>query len=151
MARWRADARPIPVDAARVAAWALTEDLAQVVVDPGLFSVVCRRGMLWALVSDEDYVAPWKQPQIIDIIEARRLWSDLSDLVAVSVHSGWRKDGGAGPDLIAQVVITPGLDRPAIDQITSTLADHWAQYPSELAHVDGIRVEIHPAPAPAAP
>ena len=142
MVTWRADARPIPVDAARVAAWALTENIAQVVLDPGSFPVVCRRGMLWSLVSDEVYLAPWQSADTLHVIEARSVWTTIPELVGVSVHAGWRKDGGAGPDLTARVLIVPGLDREIIDRITTTLADHWAQHPDQLALVDGIRVEL---------
>jgi hypothetical protein len=142
MTTWRSDARPIPVDAARVAAWALTENIAQVVLDPGGASVVCRRGMLWSLVSDEPYVAPWQAKDIARVIEAKSLWGQFAHVVSVSVHSGWRKDGGAGPDLIARVALERGLDRGAIDHITASLADHWAQHPDQLSLVDGIRVEL---------
>ena len=142
MANWRADARPIPVEATRVAAWALAENIAQVVLDPGGASVVVRQGMLWSLVSDADYVAPWQATDIAEVIQARALWEEIPALIRVSVHPGWLEDDGAGPDIIARVVIRPGLDRTGVDQITHALAEHWANHPQTLSLVDGMRVQL---------
>jgi hypothetical protein len=140
---WRTDARPIPVEASRVAAWALTEDIPQVVIDPAsTLPVVCRRGLLWSLVGDEDYVAPWESDEVVGILTAEERWLDLPGLASVSVHSGWRRDHNTGPDVIVRVHLHPGLTREGIDRITAALADHWAHFPTELVLVDGIRVEL---------
>ena len=143
MATWRADARPIPVEVGRVAAWALTEDISQVVLDPAAeIPVVCRRGVLWAIVNDSDYVAPWLDTDVVDVIEARELWGKIPGLVSISVHSGWRLDGGVGPDVVARVALRPGLDREALDTVTQAIAEAWAEHPKRLALVDGVRLEL---------
>jgi hypothetical protein len=148
MSAWRTDARPIPVEASRVAAWALTEDIPQVVIDPAsALPVVCRRGVLWSLVGDEDYVAPWESSEALEILQARDLWHEFSGLATVSVHSGWRRDHNTGPDVTVRLHLLPGLTREDIGQITAGFADHWANHPSELALVDGIHVEVVAAPA----
>ena len=143
MSAWREEARPIPVEAGRVAAWALTEDIPQVVIDPAsALPVVCRRGFLWSLVGDEDYVAPWESNQVVEILTAEERWLDLPGLASVTVHSGWRRNDNTGPDVVVRVHLHPGLTREGIDRVTGALADHWAHFPSELALVDGIHVEL---------
>lgn len=143
MTSWRVDARPIPVDASRVAAWALTEDASQVVLDAGSDTpIVCRRGMLWALVSDDVYLPAWEDPAVREVIEARDLWGEVVGLHSIGVLSGWRLDGGAGPDIIARIELTPGLDRTEVDAVTTRLARQWATNPEPLGLVDGIRVEL---------
>jgi len=142
MAAWRADARPIPVEPARVAAWALTENVSRVVINPGTAPVTLRRGVMWSMVSDTSYLAPWKTPEVVTAIEARDLCGEIEGLESVTVHAGWRLDQGAGPDVIARVWLWPGLERDYLDHITTSLAEYWAARPEPLALVDGIRLEL---------
>ena len=149
MSTWRKEARPIPVEASRVAAWALTEGVGYVVVDAGSGEpVVCRRGMLWALVSDEDYVAPWQSTVVVETLTAEHLWGRVPGLVRASVRSGWRLDHGVGPDAVVTLMLEAGLERAAIDKITQTVAAHWAGLTETLSLVDGIRMELVPAGSP---
>ena len=135
-----------------MAAWALTEKVPHVVLDPGSGEpVVCRRGMLWALVSDEDYVAPWRQEAVIDALSARQLWGSVPGLVSSSVRAGWRLDHGVGPDVVVTLALEPGLGRAAIDKITQTVAAHWAGVTDALSLVDGIRMELVQATPPPEP
>jgi hypothetical protein len=146
MSAWRQEARPIPVEAARVAAWALTEKVPHVVLDAGSgVPVVCRRGILWSLVSDDTYSAPWMSEAVVDALTASHLWGSVPGLVQVSLRSGWRLDHGVGPDVIATVALEPGLDRAQIDKVTQTVAAHWAGVTEALSLVDGIRMELVPA------
>lgn len=146
MSAWRSEARPIPVEAARVAAWALAENVPHVVLDAGCdLPVVCRRGMLWALVSDDDYVAPWQNSAVVEALCAAHLWGSVPGLVSASVRSGWRLDQSVGPDCVVTVVLEPGLERAGIDKVTQTIAAHWAGVTEALSLVDGIRMELVPA------
>jgi len=148
MASWREGVRPIPVDAARVAAWALAEKVPHVVVDAGSGQpVVCRRGILWSLVSDDDYVAPWQSENVVEALTARHLWGSVPGLVRASVRSGWRLDHGAGPDIVVTLALVPGLERAGIDTVTHTVAAQWAGVTEALTLVDGIRMELVPAEA----
>ena len=143
MSAWRQEARPIPVEASRVAAWALTEKVPHVVIDAGSGDpVVCRRGMLWSLVSDDDYVAPWALEGVVEALEARHLWGSVPGLVSASVRSGWRLEGGVGPDVVVTLALEPGLGRSAIDTVTHAIAAHWADVTPALSLVDGIRMEL---------
>ena len=143
MSAWNSDARPIPVEASRVAAWALTEKVPHVVIDAGSGEpVVCRRGLLWSLVSDDDYVAPWKSEAVVDALSARHLWGSVPGLVSAGVRSGWRLDHGVGPDVVVTLALEPGLERAGIDKVTQTVAAHWAGVTEALALVDGIRMEL---------
>ena len=143
MGKWNQEARPIPVEASRVAAWALTEKVPHVVLDPGSGEpVVCRRGMLWSLVGDEEYVAPWQSEAVVEALTVRQLWGSVPGLVQASVRSGWRLDHGVGPDVVVTLSLEPGLERSGIDKITQTVAAHWAGVTEALALVDGIRMEL---------
>jgi hypothetical protein len=148
MTAWRSEARPIPVEAARVAAWALTENVPHVVLDAASGApVVCRRGILWALVSDDEYVAPWQDSAVVEALCASHLWGSVPGLVSASVRSGWRLDHGVGPDCVVTVALEPGLERAGIDKVTQTIAAHWAGETEALSLVDGIRIELVPASA----
>ena len=143
MGKWNPEARPIPVEASRVAAWALTEKVPYVVIDAGSGEpVVCRRGMLWSLVSDEDYVVPWRLGDVVEALSVKHLWGSVPGLVSASVRSGWRLDHGVGPDVVVTLALEPGLERTGIDKITQTVAAHWAGVTEALALVDGIRMEL---------
>jgi len=143
MSSWRSEARPIPVEASRVAAWALTENVPHVVIDATSGEpVVCRRGMLWSLVSDEEYVAPWRSESVIDALQVKHLWGSVPGLVSASVRSGWRRDQGVGPDCVVTVALEPGLERTQVDKVTQTIAAHWAGVTEALSLVDGIRMEL---------
>lgn len=147
MTQWRRDARPVPVEASRVAAWALTEKIPHVVIDAGSGDpVVCRRGMLWALINDEAYVAPWVSDQVVEVLRAPHLWGSVPGLVSSRVKSGWRLDHGVGPDVVVTLFLEQGLDRSDIDKVTQTVAAYWASAPDTLSLVEGIRIELAPAP-----
>ena len=143
MSAWNTEARPIPVEASRVAAWALTENVPHVVIDAGSGDpVVCRRGILWSLVSDEDYVAPWRSEAVVEALSARHLWGSVPGLVQARIRAGWRLDQGVGPDVVVTLALEPGLERAGIDKVTQTVAAHWAGVTEALSLVDGIRMEL---------
>jgi hypothetical protein len=143
MSAWRPEARPIPVEAARVAAWALTENVPHVVVDAGSGEpVVCRRGVLWSLVSNDNYVAPWQSEDVVEALTVKHLWGSVPGLVSATIRSGWRLDHGVGPDVVVTLALEPGLERVGIDKVTHTVAAHWASVTEALSLVDGIRMEL---------
>jgi hypothetical protein len=148
MSAWRVDARPIPVEAIRVAGWALTEGVDYVVLDPRSdLPVILRQPALGALVTGEPYVAPWLDAEVVDAVEARSLWGS-EGLVGVAVEPGWHLDAGVGPDIIARVWLAPGLDRVGLDRATQTLSAEWARSQVITQRVSGIRLQLEAAPAP---
>lgn len=145
MSAWRVDARPVPVDAIRVAGWALTEGVDYVVLDPrSIPPVIVRPPALGALVTGEPYVAPWLDTRIVEAVQARSLWG-LEGLVRVAVEPGWHLDAGVGPDLVARVWLAPGLDRVGLDRATRALSAYWAGSEVITHGVSGIRVQLEVA------
>lgn len=145
MSAWRVDARPIPVEAIRVAGWALTEGVDYVVLDPrSVPPVIVRPPALGALVTGEPYVAPWLDARVAEAVQARSLWGS-NGLVRVAVEPGWHLDAGVGPDLVARVWLAPGLDRSGLDLATRALSAQWARSEILTQRVAGIRLTLEVA------
>ncbi len=139
---WRVDARPIPVEALRVAGWALTEALDYVVLDPAnTRPVIMRPPALASWVTGEPYLAPWLDSAVVEAIEAQSLWNE-GRVVKVAVEPGWHLDGGTGPDIVARVLLVPGLDRAGLDEVTELLSTHWAASELIAQRVAGIRLHL---------
>lgn len=111
MKTWNAEARPIPIDAQRVALAAASEHTDRIVVDPGTDSVVIRRPALWAMAQGVDYRAPWESPDFLT--ETRALLAGVEHLDDVTVSAGDPRSTGDGPDVTLSLTVRSGLE-PAV-------------------------------------
>jgi hypothetical protein len=140
MARWRADSRPVPVEAQKVAAWVVDDQLARAVINPGSENeCVLRRGAIVALLTGDPYRSPADDPEIAHHVSAA---FEQFPVDGVSLHIGWDLFGGNGPDLIVQVELAPGLTAEQLHERQAHWASVWASSPILNRYVDGIRLKV---------
>jgi len=137
---WRSDARPVPLEATKVAAWVLDDQMARAVLNAGWEDeCVIRRGGIVSLLSAEPYTPPVDDPVVErDIALAFEGQHDVSFLL----RSGWELMGGNGPDLIVEVALPPGLSAGELRERQGQWASVWAASPVLNRFVDGIRLKI---------
>jgi hypothetical protein len=117
MNAWNPDARPIPIDAQRVALAAASEQTDRIVVNPGTDSIVLRRPVVWSIAQGADYRAPWESPEFV--ADTRDLLGDIANLIEIGVASGDPNATGDGPDVTLLLALPDGL---SADQVHTLIA-----------------------------
>jgi hypothetical protein len=107
MKTWNAEARPIPIDAQRVALAAASEHTDRIVVNPGTDSIVLRRPVVWSIAQGADYRAPWESPEFV--ADTRDLLGDIANLIEIGVASGDPGSTGSGSDVTLVLSVAAGL------------------------------------------
>ena len=140
MSRWRLDSRPVPVEAQKVAAWVVEDQLARAVINPGSETeCVLRRGAIVALLTGDPYRSPADDPEIVSHVSAA---FEQFPVESVSLTTGWDLMGGNGPDLVVEVALAPGLTAEQLHERQAHWASVWATSPVLNRYVDGIRLKI---------
>ena len=141
MARWNPSARPVPATAGRVALAAASEDTDLVVLDPlSDTEYVIRRPALWALAQSR----PWK-PSYADTEVLSAFMDAAAPEPAVSAVQLAPGDPGArlaGPELVVQLTLAPGLDKAALDALLARLQQRWASSGLIAERVDSMRLVL---------
>ena len=141
MTAWNPTARPVPATALRVALAAASENTDLVVVDPtSVTEFALRRPALWALVQTQ----PWL-PSYLDT-EVLSAFMDAAELepavAAVQLAPGDPGARLAGPELIVQLSLQPGLDQRALDDVVIRLQQRWAENALIAARVDSLALQL---------
>jgi hypothetical protein len=119
MKTWNAEARPIPIDAQRVALAAASEHTDRIVVNPGTDSIVLRRPVVWSIAQGTDYRAPWDSPEFV--ADTRDLLGDIANLIEIGVASGDPGSTGAGSDVTLGLFVAAGLAPEVIRAVIDTV------------------------------
>ena len=141
MGRWNPKARPVPATAGRVALAAASEETDLVVLDPlSETEFVVRRPALWALAQSQ----PWL-PSYLDT-DVLGAFMDAAEpepsVVAVQLAPGDPGSRLAGPELLVQLTLAPGLDRAALDAVLARLQQRWASSELIASRVDSLSVTL---------
>jgi hypothetical protein len=144
MSAWRADARPIPVDARKAAVAALADGLSLMVLDPGSpGSVTLRRGALLALATGEPYQPAWRDPLV-----ARAIEEGIAAFEGVVVkHRVLPGDPGqalVGPELVVAIGLKPGLTATELDEVITRISLAWSSNEVLSRMVDGLGMRVVP-------
>ncbi|WP_432496166.1 SseB family protein [Kineococcus gypseus] len=139
LAAWRSDARPVPVAAARAALSGVQEGCEVLVLDPaGPVRFVVRRTALWALAQEREWVpAPFDGVVEAAVAEA---------LSAVPAVRGVRLEAASGAELRLVLGVAPGLDRPALDELTARAGHLLGASDVVAQRVDSLELRLLPAP-----
>lgn len=145
MRRWDAAARPIPVDAARVALAASSEQTDLIVLDPASDTeFVVRRPAVWAIAQDQRWEPSFLSPEVFEALQ-QSVAHELA-VIDVAVAPG---DPGArlrGPELIVTLELIDGLDRETLDAVLARLAQRWAADDRIAVLVDSLTVRLTKTP-----
>jgi hypothetical protein len=141
MAHWNPKARPVPATAGRVALAAASENTDLVVLDAtNDTEFVIRRPALWALAQSQPWLPSYADT---DVLSA---FMDAAEpetaVLAVQLAPGDPGSRLAGPELIVQLTLAPGLDRAALDAVLARLQERWAASETIAERVDSMRVVL---------
>lgn len=142
MAAWRADARPVPTDAARAALSAVQEGWEVLVVDPGgPVTVPVPRPAVWALAQQQTWRPAVLDGHVDDEVRAavRGAVSRVSGVVAADAVPGGRAEVAVVLSLVA------GLDRTGLDAVLRGASAALAADETVTARVDSL--ELRPRAA----
>jgi len=144
MQTWDGSARPIPIEAPRVALAAAAEGTPLVVVDPGSDTeFVVRRPALRSLATGERWTPSFEDPEVLAAVESSV--EAHPDIVAVGIGPGDPDARLRGPELLVGLGIRPGLDPEGLGVVVRALQERWASDPVIAERVDSIGVRVHPS------
>ena len=119
MSAWNSDARPIPIEAQRVALAAASEQTDRIVVNPGTDSIVLRRPVVWSIAQGNPYIAPWESTKFVT--ETRNLLSGIDNLLEIGVAPGDPNATGEGPDVTLSLGLIDGLDTEEVHTLIAEI------------------------------
>jgi hypothetical protein len=144
MQAWDATARPIPVEARRVAMAAASEDTQLVVLDPTSTSeYVLRRPAVWAIGQDLPWTPCFEDPAVGQAF-ADSVTGE-SAVARVELSPGDPLGRFAGPELTVGLALHPGLDREQVGALVGRLQQRWTADAVIAERVDSMRVALRPA------
>ncbi|MBN7794923.1 SseB family protein [Microbacterium esteraromaticum] len=141
MRRWDAQARPIPVEAVRVALSASSEQTDLIVLDPASDTeFVVRRPAIWAMAQSQPWEPSFLSPEVFTALR-ESIAHELA-VIDVAVASGDADARMRGPELIVTLTLIDGLDRETLDAVLARLAQRWAADDRMAVLVDSLTVKL---------
>ena len=144
LGRWDAVARPVPVDARRVALAAVAESTEHLVLDPGSpteFGV--RRPALWAVAQDLPWVPAHTDEAVLQAFLGAS--SDEEALVGLAISPGYRGARLGTPEIVVRLAVRAGLDQVQLEELLQRLQASWQADPVIVDRVDSMSVSVVPA------
>ncbi|MFQ6173385.1 SseB family protein [Oryzobacter sp. R7] len=138
LAAWDAQARPVPVTAARAAQAAVSERCDVVVLDvAGPVTRVLRPSMVWALAQQR----PWQPPHTDPFVAkgVRDATADEDDVTAVDVEEG-RPHGTGVLGIVLH--LRPGMAPEDVRAVATRVGERLAHDGELRARVDGLAFRI---------
>lgn len=141
MGRWDAAARPIPVDAMRVALSASAEDTDLIVLDPTADTeFVIRRPAVWAIAQGQRWEPGHLSPEVVGALQ-ESIAHELA-VIDVAVAPGDADARLRGPELVVILELVDGLEREVLDAVLARLAQRWAADDRIAVLVDSLTVKL---------
>jgi hypothetical protein len=138
---WDPSARPVPAESRRIAIAAASEATELLVLDPGSateFGV--RRPALWALAQDLPWTPAYADDDVVDAF--LRPAVDDPAVASVTVAAGSSDARLAGPEVVVELGLRPGLDREALSTLLQKLQRAWAADELIATRVDSMAVRV---------
>lgn len=145
MSAWNRDARPIPIEAQRVALAAASEQTDRLVVNPGTDSIVLRRPAVWSVAQGNTYIAPWESVDFV--AETRNLLDGISNLIEVGVAPGDPAATGEGPDVALFLGLPEGLTPDEVRGVVTEVHARVSQTEAFITRVDALTLTLGKLPA----
>jgi hypothetical protein len=144
MTAWRADARPVPVEARRAALAAMAEGINWIVLDPASPSeFVIRRPVVAAIAQD----IAWTPSHVDD--ELRGIFEEgvSVDPAVRSIRAvaGDPDARGLTDDLILQVELATGLEQDDVMRVLNALSTAWSGETIFAERIDSMKIQVIPA------
>lgn len=144
MAVWNSMARPIPVEAARVALAAASEEAEAIILDPGSeFMFGVRRTAFRALATGEEWTPCYADEAVLEAFLAAA--SPERAVRTVQLAPGDPESRLSGSELLVQVGVEPGLDQDEVGALLLRLQHRWAADELIVERVDSISLRLERA------
>jgi len=146
LSTWDPRARPVPVEARRVALAAAAEGTELVVLDPGSPTEFgLRRPAVWAVAQDAPWQPSHQDERVLEaFLEAAAGEPAVAGLLLAPGTAGARL---TGPELQVRLALRPGLDQESLAAVLGRLQRAWAADPVVVDRVDSLTVTVVAAPA----
>lgn len=141
MQHWDAAARPIPVEAVRVALSASAEDTDLIVLDPTADTeFVIRRPAVWSIAQGLAWEPSFLSPEVFRALQ-ESVAHELA-VIDVSVAAGDPDARLRGPELVVVLELVDGLERDVLDAVLARLAQRWAADDRIAVLADSLTVKL---------
>ncbi len=139
--RWDPDARPIPIEASRVAMAAASEGTPLIVIDAASSTEFAVRAPAFeAVATGVAWLPCWDDATVLTAF----LDTGAGEEAFRGIHlaSGDPDARLAGPELLVHLSVLGGLERDQLDALLGRLKSAWAADPVIAARVDSIGVRL---------
>lgn len=144
MRAWHALARPVPVEAERVALAAGAEGGA-VILDPTTPTEFgLQRGALAAIATAQAWTPPWVDEAVL---AAFGTCLAEPEVVTADVLPGDPEARLTGPEVTVRLALRPGLDRAGLDELVTRIHARWSSAEALAARVESYALKLVAAPA----
>lgn len=145
MQRWRADARPVPASATRVALAAASEQTDRVIIDARGDELVLPRPAVWAIARGARWVPALEDPEVVEALAAPA--EEHAEIVAVAPVGGDPELRGSGPEVVVRLAVVPGVEADRLRAVIGAMSARWASDPIVAERVDALSVQPVMLPA----
>jgi hypothetical protein len=141
LSSWDAAARPIPIDAVRVALAAAAEGTPLIVLDPGSPTEFAIRAPAFeAVATGAAWTPSYSDQTVLDAFLTCSAGEEA--LRAIQLAPGDPDARLAGPELLVQLSVRSGLEKDELNAVLLRLQAAWAADPVIAARVDSIGVRV---------
>ena len=140
MKTWNSEARPIPIEAQRVALAAASEETDRLVVNPGTDSIVLRRPIVWSIAQGNPYLAPWESADFA--AKTTQLLDGIDNLIEVGVGTGDPRATGVGPDVTLILGLIDGLNAEQVHTLIAAVQARVSGTDSFTAGIDALTLTL---------
>lgn len=139
MQAWKPEARPVPVDARKIALACASEGHERLVIDPAGTPVVLRRPALAALAQGLGWQKPEQNPKVVSHVKA--LGSGFSEVFSVDLFDGDPANDLSHAELQIQLGLRPGLSPEGLKAFLHRFTEEL-QTPEFNNQVDSIALKL---------
>lgn len=136
---WKSEARPVPVDARKIALACASEGHERLVIDPAGRTVVLRRPALAALAQGLDWQRPDRNAEVI--LHVKSIAAKFPQIFSVDLFDGDPANDLSHAELQIQLGLRSGLSPDDLKQLLTSFTDAL-QTESFQAHVDSITLKL---------
>jgi hypothetical protein len=141
MRTWNPAARPIPIEATRVALAVASEGTQLIIIDPkSPTQFVVRRPAFRALATGEPWVPCFEDEAVLEAFLASAEGEPA--VRAIQLAPGDPNARLTGAELLVQLSVDAGLDQAALDALLARLQSRWSSDATIATRVDSIGVTL---------
>jgi hypothetical protein len=142
MQRWDAKARPVPIEAGRVALAAASEKNGRIILDPGSDTEFAIRQTAFRAIAEN---LSWHHPAQNRAVKAAFAAAIDAEpqIENYAIQNGDPTARLQGPEVLVFLKLVPGsADETALNALVARLGEAWAESPEIVRGVDSIAVKV---------